>query len=144
LLRDDAVAGYLGELHPDISAALDLPAGVLLAEFDLDLLSQRRLPQARPVPRFPAVRRDLAVEVADDLPWAAVERSVRRALGERLAEVRLFDQYQGPGLDPDRKSLAMGLILQDASRTLTDEEVDSCVKRALSALEKDCAARLRG
>jgi phenylalanyl-tRNA synthetase beta chain len=64
-------------------------------------------------------------------------------LGPLLREVRLFDRYVGPGLDSGSKSLAMGLILQDVSRTLTDRDADQAVATALEALAKDCGARLR-
>ncbi|HET8898322.1 MAG TPA: phenylalanine--tRNA ligase subunit beta, partial [Rhodanobacteraceae bacterium] len=125
-------------------AALDLPPGLMVAELALEQVAQRRLPRATPVPRFPSVRRDLAVELDADQPWAAVERSIRGAVGAQLVELRLFDEYRGTGLDPGRKSLAMGLILQEASRTLTDDEVEAKLTLALAALERDCAARLRG
>ena len=68
--------------------------------------------------------------------WADVEAA-------RLREVRLFDRYVGPGLEPGSKSLAMGLILQDVSRTLTDHDADQAVADALEALARDCGARLR-
>ena len=144
LRRGDRIAGWLGELHPAVAAALDLPSGILVAELELEAIAERRLPRARPVPRHPSVRRDLAIELAAEVPWAAVEASVRGALGARLAELRVFDEYRGDGLDAGRKSLAMGLILQDASRTLVDVDVEAAVQAALSALERDCAARLRG
>jgi phenylalanyl-tRNA synthetase beta chain len=73
-----------------------------------------------------------------------VEQVVRAALGTQLATMLLFDRYSGKGVDPGRKSLAMGLILQDASRTLTDDDADRCVREAIAALEQTCKAKLRG
>jgi phenylalanyl-tRNA synthetase beta chain len=69
---------------------------------------------------------------------------VRATLGARLKQLLLFDRYSGKGVDAGRKSLAMGLILQDASRTLTDEDADVCVREAITALEQTCRAKLRG
>ena len=111
---------------------------------DLPALQRRPVPQARPVSRYPSVRRDLAVIVPETTPWAALESSLHGALGERLSEVRLFDQFVGGSLESGFKSLAMGLILQDVSRTLTDSDADAAVSDALTALTRDCAARLRG
>jgi phenylalanyl-tRNA synthetase beta chain len=73
-----------------------------------------------------------------------VERTVRMSLGNVLGELRVFDQYLGPNLGSGAKSLAIGLILQDDSRTLTDEDADRCVAQAVTALERECHARLRG
>lgn len=144
VLRGDRPAGYLGELHPALLARLDCPQAVLVAELELHALREARLPAAQPVPRYPQVRRDLAIEVDRDLPWRQVANCVRAAAGPRLVDLRLFDRYQGPELDRERKSLAMGLILQDHSRTLTDEDVEASMRDVMAALTTQCAARLRG
>jgi phenylalanyl-tRNA synthetase beta chain len=144
VLRDGQPAGYLGALHPALAKALDLGADVHVMELALEPILARRLPAATRVARFPAVRRDIAVELPEDVSWSAVEAAVRGALGEVLKEIRLFDRYAGKGIDEGRKSLAMGLILQDASRTLTDDDADARVADAVGALEKTCKARLRG
>jgi len=144
VLRDGLPAGYLGALHPALAKALDLGPDVHVMELALEPVLARRLPSAARVARFPAVRRDIAVELPEDVSWSAVEAAVRGALGDVLREIRLFDRYAGKGIDEGRKSLAMGLILQDASRTLTDEDADARVAEAVGALEKTCKARLRG
>ncbi|MBB3229090.1 phenylalanyl-tRNA synthetase beta chain [Luteibacter sp. Sphag1AF] len=144
VLRDGQPVGFLGALHPALAKALDLAADVHVAELALEPVLARRLPQASRVARFPAVRRDIAVELPEEISWASVEATVRQALGEVLKDVRLFDRYAGKGIDEGRKSLAMGLILQDASRTLTDDDADNCVANAVAALEKTCKAKLRG
>ena len=124
--------------------ALDLGADVHVLELALEPLLARRLPKAQPVPRFPAVRRDIAVDLPEEISWSQIELTVRGSLGERLKELCLFDRYSGKGVESGRKSLAMGLILQDASRTLTDDDADRCVRNAVSALEAACEAKLRG
>ena len=144
VLRDGLPAGYLGALHPALAKALDLGPDVHVMELALEPVLARRLPSAARVARFPAVRRDIAVELPEDVSWSAVEAAVRGALGDVLREIRLFDRYAGKGIDEGRKSLAMGLILQDASRTLTDDDADARVAEAVGALEKTCKARLRG
>ena len=142
--RDGETVGYLGALHPQLAKALDLGADVHVLELALEPLLARRLPLARPVPRFPAVRRDIAMDLPEEISWSQIEQAVRGSLGARLQELRLFDRYSGKGVEAGRKSLAMGLILQDASRTLTDDDADCCVREAIAALEQTCKAKLRG
>jgi len=110
----------------------------------LEPLLARRLPQAAAIPRFPAVRRDIAMDLPETVSWSQIDRTVRATLGERLRELRLFDRYSGKGVEAGRKSLAMGLILQDASRTLTDDDADRWVREAVNALEQTCQGKLRG
>ncbi|SEO83406.1 phenylalanyl-tRNA synthetase beta subunit [Luteibacter sp. UNC138MFCol5.1] len=144
VLRDGVPSGFLGALHPALAKSLDLGPDVYVMELALEPILARRLPSAGKVPRFPAVRRDIAVELPEEVTWASVEATVREALGDILVGIRLFDRYAGKGIDEGRKSLAMGLILQDASRTLTDDDADARVADAVGALEKTCKARLRG
>ena len=142
--RDGETAGYLGALHPQLAKALDLGPDVHVLELALEPLLARRLPKAQPVARFPSVRRDIAVEVPEDVTWSRIGEVVRGTLGGVLKELRLFDRYSGKGVEAGRKSLAMGLILQDASRTLVDDDADRCVRQAIAALEQTCQAKLRG
>jgi phenylalanyl-tRNA synthetase beta chain len=136
--------GVIGQLHPGLCRQLDLDQDVFVFELDLEPLRARPIPRAAELSRFPSVRRDLALVVDEQTPWQALERSLRAALGALLKEIVVFDKYQGSGLEAGFKSLAIGLILQDASRTLTDLDADNAVKAALAALERDCSARLRG
>jgi phenylalanyl-tRNA synthetase beta chain len=142
--RDGHTVGYLGALHPQLAKALDLGPDVHVLELALDPLLDRRLPKAQAVPRFPSVRRDIAVDVPEQVSWSQIEHVVRGSLGAALVALRLFDRYSGKGVEAGRKSLAMGLILQDASRTLTDDDADRCVRNAVAALEVSCEAKLRG
>ncbi len=142
--RDGETVGYLGALHPQLARTLDLGADVHVLELALEPVLARRLPRAHAVPRFPAVRRDIALDLPETVSWSRIEQLVRVTLGERLKELRLFDRYSGKGVEASRKSLAMGLILQDASRTLTDEDADLCVREAVAVLEQTCKAKLRG
>ncbi|TAL83503.1 MAG: phenylalanine--tRNA ligase subunit beta [Rhodanobacter sp.] len=142
--HDGETVGYLGALHPRLAAELDLGADVHVMELALEPLLTRRLPQSSPVPRHPSVRRDIALDLPEDVSWSQIEDVVRRSTGVVLKELRLFDRYVGKGVEAGRKSLAMGLILQDASRTLTDDDADRCVRQAIAALEQTYNAKLRG
>jgi phenylalanyl-tRNA synthetase beta chain len=144
VLRGGRAVGVIGMLHPERLAALDLDRDVYVAELDLDAVCARQLPRATPISRFPVVRRDIAVDLPEEVPWAKVAAAIRHCLGSRLHTLRVFDQYQGEGVNEGRKSLAIGLILQDASRTLTDDDANQCVADAVAALERDFLARLRG
>jgi len=142
--KGDVRLGWIGHLHPRLLKVLDLDADVVAFELDLEPLAARAIPAARALSRYPLVRRDIALVVPDAVPWAAVEASLQAALGALLREVRLFDVYRGKGLDADTRSVAMGLILQDVARTLTDHDADGAVAAAVAALGRDCGAVLRG
>ena len=143
-LRGDAVVGSLGALHPRLLKALDFDADVYAFEFDLEPIVARTVPRGAAVARFPSVRRDLSFELPENVSYAAVEMAVRHAVGAVLHEIFLFDRYAGPNLAQGLKSVAIGLILQDDSRTLTDADADESVDLAVAALQRDCQARLRG
>jgi phenylalanyl-tRNA synthetase beta chain len=135
--------GWVGHLHPRLLKALDLDHEAVGFEVDLDPATARAVPVAGPISRYPSVRRDLALHVPQTTPWAALEACLRATLGTRLRDLVLFDRYAGPGLDAGSRSLAIGLILQDVSRTLTDLDADQAVSDAVAALGRDCGARLR-
>jgi phenylalanyl-tRNA synthetase beta chain len=136
--------GWIGQLHPRLQKALDLDVDVIGFELDLAPLEQRPLPRAEVLSRFPAVRRDLAFLVADGVAWADLGASARAAAGPVLRDLLLFDRYQGPGVESGCKSLAMGLILQDNTRTLTDQDADAVVARVVAQMGRDHGARIRG
>ncbi|WP_369980963.1 phenylalanine--tRNA ligase subunit beta [Xanthomonas bundabergensis] len=142
--RDGARIGWIGQLHPRLLQALQIDVDVLGFELDLAPLAARALPRAAELSRFPSVRRDLAFLVPEAVAWSALAGSVRGAVGPLLREVVLFDRYVGPGVEAGFKSLAMGLILQDNSRTLTDRDVDAVVADAVAALAREHDARIRG
>jgi phenylalanyl-tRNA synthetase beta chain len=139
--------GMLGQLHPMVQEAFDLPgeAPVLAAEIDFEALS-RHIPASHrigPVPRFPAVRQDIALVVDQNVPAGQVQAAILAAGGPLLADVRLFDVYQGEQIGPGKKSLAYALTFQAEDRTLTDQEVAKVQAKIVSRLEKELGARLR-
>ncbi|WHZ20770.1 MAG: Phenylalanyl-tRNA synthetase beta chain [Rhodanobacteraceae bacterium] len=142
ILRDGEAVGVVGGLHPALQAALDLPE-TFVFEVAQDALRRRAIPAAQALPRFPSIRRDIAIELDERVEWAKVAAAVRSSLRTIVNDVVLFDRFHGPGLSEGRKSLAMGLILQDGSRTLTDEDADRCVAEVVAQLEREFGARLR-
>lgn len=143
VLVDGVRIGWLGHLHPKLLSTLDVDGEVVAFELDLSPLVTRSVSRAAEVSRFPSLRRDLALVVPEATPWDALRSSLFATLKGQLQDVVLFDQYRGTTLEVGTKSLAMGLILQDVSRTLTDVDADRAVQDALSALARDCGATLR-
>lgn len=144
LILDGEAAGWIGQVHPEIAARLDFEGPVLAAEIDLEPVRRRCLPVHAGIRRYPSVRRDLALILPEAVSAGEVLQTVRDTIGELLEDCVIFDRYQGKGIEEDCKSLAIGLILRDVSRTLTDEEVDRLVDRTISELASHHNARLRG
>ena len=139
-------AGTMGELHPIVRRRYDLPAApVVAAELELDVLWAARSTSRTlsPVPAYPPVLEDLAFIVDADLPAEQVEAELRRAGGELLTELRLFDLYQGAPIEPGRKSLAYALTYQAPDRTLTDADVRQVRERLIAHMKKSLGAKLR-
>ncbi len=135
--------GWIGQLHPRLQKALDLDAVPVAMEVDLSALQQRPLARSATLSRYPSVRRDLAFVVPEAVSWAALADTVKRAAGPSLRDLRLFDRYVGKGVETGCKSLAMGLILQEESRTLNDRDIDQVVAQVIAALRGEHGAEIR-
>ncbi|MFJ2524165.1 phenylalanine--tRNA ligase subunit beta [Pseudomonas capeferrum] len=141
--RDGKPVGYLGAIHPELAKALDLDRPVFLFELVLGDVVEGRLPKFSELSKFPETRRDLALIAGRDVASSAVLELIRDNAGEWLTDLRLFDVYQGKGIDPDRKSLAVGLTWQHPSRTLNDDEVNTTLQNILTSLEQRLNTTLR-
>jgi phenylalanyl-tRNA synthetase beta chain len=139
----DTVVGLVGVLHPDIQSKTGLDSSVILFELRLSALQAAIIPQFQEISRFPAIRRDLALVLADGVPAQAVLDNVRKIAGPLLVNLELFDEYRGEGIDSGRKSLALGLTLQDTSRTLNESDVEAVVGRVVAGLKTSFDAQLR-
>lgn len=141
---DGVAVGWIGALHPSLSKPLGLKQAVYLLEISLKAVRQVEVPAFKPLSKFPEMRRDLALVVTDVTPVADVMSLIREKAGDYLTKLNLFDIYQGKGIDPDRKSLALGLTWQHPSRTLNEEEVNEAVDNVLAHLADRIDAQLRG
>jgi phenylalanyl-tRNA synthetase beta chain len=141
--REGRVVGFLGALHPELSKALGLDQAVFMFELVLGEITQGFMPKFQELSKFPEVRRDLAVLVDRDVPAQDLLGAIREAAGEWLTDLKLFDVYHGKGIDPHRKSLAVGLTWQHPSRTLNDDEVSTTTQNILTSLEQRFNATLR-
>lgn len=137
--------GWVGEVHPRIMQALDLGngPGAYVFELAVEPLLKKQVPSYQPISRYPGIRRDLSLVVDQSITWAQFKACLLSAAPEYLSEVRLFDVYTGKGVISGRKSFAIGLILQEISRTLTDTEIESAIKRILQTLNQNLGATLR-
>lgn len=135
--------GWLGKMHPKWQQKLDLAKNTFLFELDVQALLQTEVARYREVPKFPAVRRDVAVVVEADLPVQAIVQAVKMAKIPLLQEVQLFDVYQGKGVEENKKSLAFLVLMQDTDRTMQDADADIVMDKLLKLLQAQFGAQLR-
>ncbi len=129
--------GVLGELHPEVAENYGISERVYSFTLDVDLLFQNAKleRQYRPLPKFPAVTRDLALLCDDDIPVLTLERAIAKAAGSLLEGIKLFDVYKGAQIAEGKKSVAFSITLRSAESTLTEEQVSAAIKRVMKALE---------
>ena len=137
------VIGHIGAIHPSLCKKMDVPANVFMVEVELNALLDGQVTSFEPLSKFPEVRRDLALIVEQSVAASALEQVIREESGQLLRDVRTFDIYAGKGIEEGHKSLAMGLTLQHASRTLKDEEVNQLIDKIINRLEGEFKASLR-
>ncbi len=137
--------GLLGEVHPKVAQNYQLEERILVAELELDVLlnSAKEERKYRPLPKYPAVERDLALVVKKEVLSAQVERCIRELGGQLLEKVELFDVYEGAQIPEGYKSLAYSLSYRASDRTLTDEEINALHDSIVKGLEERLGARLR-
>jgi len=143
ILREGLQIGWLGAIHPRVAKSLNIDQTMYLFELTTDSLQRGSLPAYQAVSKYPAIRRDLAIVVDQSVSAQNVQDCVRKAAPQTLIKVELFDMYTGEGIDSGRKSLALGLTLQDLSRTLTDSDVEAVQQRIIEQLQTDLGATLR-
>ena len=140
---DGATCGFLGELHPRIVSQFDLAHAPIVFELDVDALLAAPLPVAKPVSKFPAVRRDMAVVVDETVSAAALQAALDAVKPPHVDRIEPFDVYRGPRLPAGKKSLAILVLMQDTERTLTDADIDATMRLLTDALSQRFGATLR-
>ncbi|PCJ18353.1 MAG: phenylalanine--tRNA ligase subunit beta [Gammaproteobacteria bacterium] len=143
IVKNGQKIGYLGALHPKVQQALSLDGPIYLFELQLSSVLGGAKAGFEEISKFPEVRRDIAVIVDKGVAAGQLMQGVEEVAGELLRNVTLFDVYEGAGLGNGKKSLAMGLTLQHASRTLNDSEVNSLIDSVVSFLKQEFNATLR-
>ncbi|MDH5517274.1 MAG: phenylalanine--tRNA ligase subunit beta [Gammaproteobacteria bacterium] len=143
VIKDGQAIGWIGALHPELQKTLDLSQKVYVFELELGSVCDKNVPKFNVLSKFPEVRRDISLLVDQKLSVSAIKECVVRAGSEVLKDIIVFDVYAGKGVSPGLKSVALGLILQDFSRTLIDDDVDQEIQKIVSSLEKELNATLR-
>ena len=144
VVADSKVIGHLGQIHPQILEAYEVTDQLLAFELDIDkLLEVQKDATFSSLPKFPSVKRDLAVLVATDLPASKLVDSIRQSGGTMLKEAILFDVYEGANIEQGTRSMAFSLEFRDDEKTLTDEDVNVVFDQIVNGLQTDCNARLR-
>ena len=137
VLDESGVIGEFGKLHPEITMAVELPEQTFVFELDAKPFTQIGAQRAEHVAPFPYVRRDLALLVAEDLPVQALCNEIREELADLLCDLTVFDIYEGDNVEANKKSVGLGLLLQDKKTTLTDTTVASRMESLLAKLTSE-------
>ncbi|MDO6564157.1 phenylalanine--tRNA ligase subunit beta [Amphritea sp. 1_MG-2023] len=141
--RNGETVGFMGALHPELVKSLGLTGPVFLFEIVQSVLLDGGLPRFTSLSKFPESRRDLALLVNETVAFEDLRAVALQQGGEYLKAVTLFDVYQGKGVEPGQKSIALGLTWQHPSRTLNDEEINEVIDFVVSALKNEFGATLR-
>jgi len=143
LSPDGKKIGWLGMLHPNLEKQLGFDTQVFLFEMDQNLLLNKRIPVFKSLSKYPSVRRDLALIVKEDVSASEIINCIKGRAESALQDVIVFDIYRGKGVEEGSKSVALSLIMQDDTQTLTDSEIDAIVSRLLTLLTNEKNAKLR-
>ena len=145
VLVDGKTVGIFGQIHPLVARSYGVDTEMYCAELGFDALFQAKGPDAQyvPLPKFPAVTRDIAVVCDESVTIGALEACIRKGARGLLKEATLFDIYRGKGVDSGKKSVAFNLLLRSDDRSLTAEEADEDVASILDTLKKELGAILR-
>ena len=142
---EPADLGIMGEVHPDVLERFGMGAKACIAEIDFDLVCESADTEVhyQKPPKYPAIQRDIAMIVDDDLEVGSIVSEIESVESDIIESVKLFDIYRGLPIPADRKSCAFSITYRDPEKTLTDEEVDEVQKKIISDLEKKFGALLR-
>ena len=143
--NDGRVVAQLGEAHPAVLEAFEGPAHACLAEIDLDVLQANETPVGaiKPLPRFPAVDRDVALVMDESQPVGPVLAAIRRAGGQLMEKAEMFDVYRDARLGAGKKSVAFSMRFRAADHTLTDDEISKAFDKVVRGCEHQFHAEIR-
>jgi len=145
IILGDQIIGVMGETHPVVNENFSQQKRTYIADIDFTLLLSlaENEKKYKAIPRYPAIERDIAVLVSDEITSLQIEKIVKITAGNLLESVKLFDMYKGRQIADGYKSLAYSLIFRSEDRTLVDEEVNKIFDKVLKALEEEVNAQLR-
>jgi len=143
IVCDGVRVGFVGQLNPEVQKMLDLSQLPIVFELSLAALSHAKVAAAAPLARQPSVRRDIALLVDESVTHKALVACVSQHGPDWLTSIGTFDVYRGEKVEKGKKSIALGLIMQDFSRTLEESEVEQAVARIVEATNSEFGAILR-
>ncbi len=158
IYKNNQPVGWMGTLHPSVAKAMDVKSTSILFEVEFDAVCSAKVPNFKILSKFPAIRRDIAIIVDDETESSAIINCIRQTAESTLAQnadssdgeasessvtVELFDVYIGEGVEAGKKSLAVSLSLQEQSRTLKDDEIETLIQAVLNELGQQYGAKLR-
>ncbi len=145
IMLGDREVGLVGQLHPHVASRYKFKQAVYIAELDFNFLLKAEAINARykPLPKFPAVARDVSLLITKDVAWAAIEQSIRSLGIPELEAIRIFDLYQGKELPANKHSIALALRYRSLDRTLTETEVNALHEQVIETLKNQFSAEIR-
>jgi phenylalanyl-tRNA synthetase beta chain len=145
IIANGELIGTMGEIRPDVSERYGIDEDVYLCELFFSAVMRQTDTELiyKPLPKYPAVTRDIAVLVDEEVTIASMEHIIKEQGGSILESVSLFDVYRGKQIDEGKKSVAFALVYRDPERTLKDEEVSQQQEKVIAGLEAECGAELR-
>jgi len=143
IFKKNQAIGWIGAIHPNVQKTLDIDPPVYVFEVKQNSLLEGVVPSFKSLSKFPEVRRDLAILVKQEILVEDLVKSIKSATSEIIQEILLFDVYTGTGIEVGLKSVALGLILQGFSATLTDDDVEKEISKIVTVLNDRFGATLR-
>jgi len=143
VLRNGKEVGWVGRIHPVVAQQLDVPNSIYLFELNAEVLQQGHVPSFTPLSDQPAVKRDLALVLADATPAQQLLDAIRSAAGNALTRIELLDVYYGENIGSENKSIAVSLTFQDPSRTLKESDINQLIESILAGVKAEAGASLR-
>lgn len=142
--KDGEAIGIIGEIHPDVLENYEIGVKTYCAKFNIPEMEKIAVTEKtyKPLPKYPATSRDLSLICDDELPAGEIEKAIKKAVGNTLEKVTLFDIYKGKQIEDGKKSISYSITMRSHEGTLTDEQADGAMKRVLKAL-KAIGAELR-
>lgn len=140
---DGHAVGYIGKIHPQVQQEIDLDMDAFVFQMDLAPISERKLPEFKPLSKFPSIRRDLALVVEDSVKAGELLDFIVKNGGNLLTDAHIFDIYKGEHLEPGKKSIALAMTLRHPDKTLEDAEINAVVEKVVSGLAEQYGATLR-
>jgi phenylalanyl-tRNA synthetase beta chain len=143
LMANGEKLGWLGMLHPSLEKQLGFDTPVFLFEMDQQMMLRKQTPHFNPLSKYPSVRRDLALIIKEQISAGEIISCIKSCSEATLQDVVVFDVYRGKGVEEGSKSVALSILIQDFSQTLTDSEIDAIFNRVLETLTDTIGAKLR-